>query len=255
MPLHPTRPELWTGDEAIQLTRKQPDILLFLVWNHGKPLSNDELIRAIWPTKQVEESNLSTQIRSLQRLIAEDPAHPRLIVTISGLEYRLSAEVTITRQPQLLAPVSPSQERSGWRGWGGHRLLILLWLVERADLARSIPNRLPVTRCPGVESDPLRPPNGEFETFTRDGHAQQKTELCVKEMEGGDSIRIATNPSEEPAIDCVDLESRKKTLVRRLDRRPFAWQIGLSISNDERMAAISLINQHIGDILMVKDWK
>ena len=61
--------------------------------------------------------------------------------------------------------------------------------------------------------------------------------------------------AEEPALDRFDLESRQMTLVRRLDGKPFAWQIGLSISSDERMAAISLINQHLGDILMVRDWK
>jgi Tol biopolymer transport system component/DNA-binding winged helix-turn-helix (wHTH) protein len=206
--LHPTRPELWSGDEAIQLTRKRHDILLFLVRNHGKPLSKDELIRAIWPTKEVEESNLSNQIHSLRRIIEEDPANPRLIVTIPGVGYQFAAEVTMTRQPQHLASISPGPEQSRWRRWGARSLLILcsfiiiaglllLWLDEKADLARSTPNPVPVTHYPGMESYPSLSPNGQFLAFTWDGNALQKSDLYVKQVDGGDPIRITTNPYEE----------------------------------------------------------
>lgn len=206
--LHPTRPELWSGEETIQLTRKRYDILLFLVRNHGKPLSKDELIRAIWPTKEVEESNLSNQIHSLRRIIEEDPANPRLIVTIPGVGYQFCADVTIRRQPQLLAATTPIPEPSRGRRWGARRLLflcsfiviaglLLLWLDEKADLAKSTPNPVPVTHYPGMESYPSLSPNGQFLAFTWDSNALKKTDLYVKQIDGGDPIRITTNPYEE----------------------------------------------------------
>jgi DNA-binding winged helix-turn-helix (wHTH) protein/TolB-like protein len=74
--------------EAIPLTPKVFDTLLYLVRNSGKLIEKDELMREIWADSIVEENNLNQNISILRRAFGEKPGEQRFIVTIAGRGYR-----------------------------------------------------------------------------------------------------------------------------------------------------------------------
>ena len=48
--------------KPVSLTPKTFDLLLLFLENSGRMLSKDELMKALWPSSFVEESNLTQQI-------------------------------------------------------------------------------------------------------------------------------------------------------------------------------------------------
>lgn len=79
--------------EAIPLTPKVFDTLLYLVEHHGTVLDKDELMRAIWPHTAVEENNLNQSVSALRRVLGESPGENRYIATVPGHGYRFVADV------------------------------------------------------------------------------------------------------------------------------------------------------------------
>src|SRR5436309_1412293 len=78
----------------VGLTPKTFDTLRVLVENHGRLLTKDELMKAVWPNSFVEESNLTQQISMIRRALGESAGEDRYIVTIPGRGYRFAAAVT-----------------------------------------------------------------------------------------------------------------------------------------------------------------
>lgn len=215
--LHSKRPELRKAGEKIQLTRKRHDILIFLVRNPGRPLSKEELIEAIWPMRNVEESNLSNQIYTLRRILEDDPANPTIIVTIPGIGYQFSEKVSVSTssnaeecQQQLSIGSTAQPPWPDWPGWP--RLWIItsvlgvllvaitggFWLYrQNRNQPISLPNAIPVTYYHGLESYPALSANGQFLAFTWDGDNLRNKDIYVKQIADGDPVRITSHPNEE----------------------------------------------------------
>lgn len=81
--------------QALQVTGKVLDLLLYFVERAGQLLDKRELMEAVWPTVVVEESNLTQTIHSLRRVLGERPDEHRFIVTVAGRGYRFVADVTL----------------------------------------------------------------------------------------------------------------------------------------------------------------
>ena len=62
--------------EAIPLTPKVFDALLYLLEHQGAVLDKDELMRALWPHTVVEENNLNQSISALRRVRREPGREP-----------------------------------------------------------------------------------------------------------------------------------------------------------------------------------
>src|SRR5258708_26474228 len=87
---------LTKGDgEAIPLTPKLFETLLYLVRHNGKVIEKDELMREIWTDSIVEENNLNQNISILRRVFGEKPGEHRFIVTIAGHGYRFVPDVKV----------------------------------------------------------------------------------------------------------------------------------------------------------------
>ena len=82
-------------NSPVTLTPKTYDTLLCLVENHGRLLSKDELMKAVWPNSFVEESNLTQQISMIRRALGESAGEDRYIVTVAGRGYRFAAPITV----------------------------------------------------------------------------------------------------------------------------------------------------------------
>jgi eukaryotic-like serine/threonine-protein kinase len=80
----------------VSLTPKVFDTLVYLVRNHGRLLTKDELLKEVWPDTFVEEVNLAVNISTLRKVLGEGPQEGRYIATVSGQGYRFVAPVEKT---------------------------------------------------------------------------------------------------------------------------------------------------------------
>ncbi len=86
------RQVLLNGQE-VKLTPTEYDLLKALIKNRGKILTRQMLLSQVWGTGYGAESHyLHVYVGQLRRKIEPDPAHPRFILTISGVGYRFSAD-------------------------------------------------------------------------------------------------------------------------------------------------------------------
>ena len=79
--------------EPVKLFPKEFDTLLALVERGGQVLDKDELMQRVWGETIVEESNLSSNISHLRKLLGESHTQHPYIVTIPGRGYRFVAGV------------------------------------------------------------------------------------------------------------------------------------------------------------------
>jgi two-component system KDP operon response regulator KdpE len=74
----------------IKLTRKEYGLLHILAMHVGLVVTHDQLLKEIWSGNQHENIQyLRILVRKLRQKIEADPNHPRLLVTESGVGYRL----------------------------------------------------------------------------------------------------------------------------------------------------------------------
>lgn len=77
-------------DREISLTPVEYSLLKLLVLNKGKVLTHEALLRSIWgPGYSNEREYLRVFISRLRHKIEADPAHPKHIVTVARVGYRL----------------------------------------------------------------------------------------------------------------------------------------------------------------------
>lgn len=80
--------------EAIELTRTEFTLLAALAQHPGQPLSREQLLdRVHGVAYEGYDRSMDAHIKNLRHKLEPDPAHPRYIVTVYGVGYRLEEEV------------------------------------------------------------------------------------------------------------------------------------------------------------------
>lgn len=75
----------------LKLTPKEFDLLLLLARHAGRVLSHQHILKLLWGPAHVEDAQyLRVFIRRLRQKIEVDPADPLLLLTESGVGYRLA---------------------------------------------------------------------------------------------------------------------------------------------------------------------
>lgn len=83
------------GDEVIQLTPTEYDILRVLVTHAGKVITHRQLLDAVWgPGRENATHLLRVNISNLRHKLEPNPTRPRYIVTEPGVGYRLRTELS-----------------------------------------------------------------------------------------------------------------------------------------------------------------
>jgi two-component system response regulator RegX3 len=80
------------GSEALAFTRREIEILKFLLSNAERPVSRAELLTRVWGydrTADIETRTVDIHIAKLRRKIEPDAKEPRNLVTVRGAGYRL----------------------------------------------------------------------------------------------------------------------------------------------------------------------
>src|SRR5690606_14139728 len=78
------------GEQELQLTPTEYDLLRVLINHAGKVLTHNQLLREVRGNGYSDESHLlRVHMTSLLRKIEPDPNRPQYIITESGVGYRL----------------------------------------------------------------------------------------------------------------------------------------------------------------------
>jgi two-component system, OmpR family, KDP operon response regulator KdpE len=76
--------------KPVKLTATEYDLLRMFVQHAGKVLTHNQILKEIWGLTTSEEMQyLRVYISQLRKKIEKDPANPRLLVTETGVGYRL----------------------------------------------------------------------------------------------------------------------------------------------------------------------
>ena len=82
------------NQSQVRLTRKEYRLLHILATHVGLVVTHDQLLKDIWSGNQRDNIQyLRILVRKLRQKIETDPNHPRLLVTESGVGYRLQARL------------------------------------------------------------------------------------------------------------------------------------------------------------------
>ena len=85
--------KVWKDGQEVTLTPLEFDLLHTLARHHGRVLSREQLIEHVWGYDYFgDERVVDVHIGHLRKKIEDDPAEPRLIVTVRGVGYRFEDE-------------------------------------------------------------------------------------------------------------------------------------------------------------------
>lgn len=75
---------------AVALPLKEFDLLEYLLRNSGRVLTRGQLIDRVWGADYVGDTKtLDVHVKRLRAKVEPDPAHPRHLLTVRGLGYKL----------------------------------------------------------------------------------------------------------------------------------------------------------------------
>ena len=81
------------NSELIKITSTEFSLLALLAKNEGRVLTHQYILKEVWGMGYIEQPQyLRVFVAQLRKKLEEDPAHPRLIHTESGIGYRFSYE-------------------------------------------------------------------------------------------------------------------------------------------------------------------
>ncbi|MBV9304469.1 MAG: winged helix-turn-helix domain-containing protein [Acidobacteriaceae bacterium] len=120
--LDPAEHRLMRDGQPVSLAPKAFELLVYLVENHGRLLTKDQIMRAVWPGSFVEEANLTVSISALRKALEKADGDLSYIETIPKKGYRFAVSVEEVRTPelspvpeehapQLPSPVTPRPSR------------------------------------------------------------------------------------------------------------------------------------------------
>jgi DNA-binding response OmpR family regulator len=79
----------WMGDDELQLTAKEFDLLRVLVRDAGRVVTREQLMREVWDTTWWSSTKtLDMHISWLRKKLGDDAANPRFISTVRGVGFR-----------------------------------------------------------------------------------------------------------------------------------------------------------------------
>jgi two-component system, OmpR family, response regulator RegX3 len=81
---------VWRGEQEVELTRKEFDLLARLLQDAGRVVSREALMSDVWDMNWFGSTKtLDVHIAWLRRKLGDDPARPTYIHTVRGVGFRL----------------------------------------------------------------------------------------------------------------------------------------------------------------------
>jgi DNA-binding response OmpR family regulator len=80
---------LRAGNETVQLTLMESELLRYLVQNTGHPVSRKAILQNVWDLQEDTDTRaIDNFIVRLRKYIEDEPSSPRHLVTVRGLGYK-----------------------------------------------------------------------------------------------------------------------------------------------------------------------
>jgi DNA-binding response OmpR family regulator len=87
--IRPDRRQVEIGNQSVDLTAREFDLLEFLARNPSHVFSREELLDKVWDWSYASDGGTVTvHIRRLRQKIEQDPERPRFIKTVWGVGYK-----------------------------------------------------------------------------------------------------------------------------------------------------------------------
>src|SRR5581483_8344395 len=173
--LDPCERTLLRQGQAVALTPKVFDTLVYLVENSGRLITKDEFMKQVWAGALVEDAALAQSISQLRKALGDS----ELIETVPKKGYRFLEQVKIVDAGPPTAPVSsfssattaqsplgsdipvPSRSRARQWVWAVAVLVLLagaafIYFYERTAAARSSIRSLAVLPLQNLSGDPAQ---------------------------------------------------------------------------------------------------
>lgn len=85
--------DLVVRGQRVPLTPKEFDLCQALAAGAGRPVRREDLLREVWGySEQIATRTLDVHIGRLRQKLEQEPAQPRIIVTVPGVGYKLVTE-------------------------------------------------------------------------------------------------------------------------------------------------------------------
>ena len=96
----PTRRTVHKAGQPIHLTRKEYDILYYLMTHAGRAVTYGKLLTSVWgPDYRQEVDYLRTFVRQLRKKIETDPSDPKYLLTDAYVGYRFAETPVLGQSP------------------------------------------------------------------------------------------------------------------------------------------------------------
>jgi len=82
--------QVTVAEKPVHLTRTELELLAALAADPGRPFSRAQLVSALNDERAISERTIDTHIKNLRAKIEPDSRHPRYILTVYGVGYKLS---------------------------------------------------------------------------------------------------------------------------------------------------------------------
>jgi Tol biopolymer transport system component/DNA-binding winged helix-turn-helix (wHTH) protein len=212
--LDPAERLLLRDGQAVALTPKAFDLLVYLVEHHGHLVEKQSLMTALWPDTIVEEANLAYNVSALRKALGDGREDGRFIETVPTRGYRFVARVTVSstrpgdRGDEGVASKRSALTRRNRRAALAIAVVITLIGAAGVGLYRFLnrprtstsgsgaePKFVPVTSLTGRESQPAFSPDGTQIAFVWEGAEENNLDIYVKLIDAGEPLRLTTNPA------------------------------------------------------------
>jgi DNA-binding winged helix-turn-helix (wHTH) protein/Tol biopolymer transport system component len=192
------------GDE-VMLRPKAFEVLARLVVHHGKLVSKNELVQAVWPDAAVTDNSLAQCLSEVRRALGDDSQS--MIRTVARRGYVFAAAVTtvlgeVHRETAAAGPApyiqvarQPAVEAS-WRATAAVILLVIVMVSVGAYLwiSRDTPLTLTFTQLTDFTDSAMAPavsPDGRMIAFIRGNSAfRSPGQIWVKLMPAGEPVQL-----------------------------------------------------------------
>src|SRR5262245_49212603 len=101
------RRELRRSGKLLALEPQVFDLLLYLIKNRDRVVSNDDVLAAVWDGRVVSESTLTSRMNSARSIIGDSGEQQRLIRTMPRKGFRFVGHVREGAPDSELAPGMP----------------------------------------------------------------------------------------------------------------------------------------------------
>jgi two-component system KDP operon response regulator KdpE len=86
------RHEVYLQDKKVALTPKEYELLRFFMINRGRMLTHKQILSEVWgPTHCGDTQYLRVYVGQVRDKLEDEPSNPRLIVTETGVGYRMES--------------------------------------------------------------------------------------------------------------------------------------------------------------------